>query len=133
MSQAKSIKPRLHGLDCLRGISALGVMVFHYASFYAGWPFAPSLLDKIGLYPVSVFYILSGLSLAIAYQDRLVRATDVLAFSVKRLFRIVPLWWLVAAGKETRCTLAVSPAQSGNSTRRDGLSPSGGEYGKSQT
>jgi len=87
---------RIDSLDYLRGIMALSVMIYHYTS----WSISPNelgsenLLGKLGIYAVSVFYILSGLSLSMVYNNRIHSKNDVASFFIKRLFRLFPLFWL---------------------------------------
>lgn len=85
---------RIPSLDYLRGTMAVSVMVYHYA-VWSGLEIANgSLLSKLGIYAVSIFYILSGLSLAIVYRGKISEGRDIGAFLIKRLFRIVPLFWI---------------------------------------
>jgi exopolysaccharide production protein ExoZ len=85
---------RLHGLDYLRGLAALGIMVYHYSSWSFGEQDANSFLGRIGIYGVAIFYILSGQTLAFVYSNTL-RAdwASVSDFYRKRAFRIFPLLW----------------------------------------
>tara|TARA_R110002073_G_scaffold325056_1_gene503573 strand:+ start:8679 stop:9716 length:1038 start_codon:yes stop_codon:yes gene_type:complete len=84
---------RVNSLDYLRGIMALGIMFYHYFS----WTFrsynSEDFLGRIGIYGVSIFYILSGLTLYIVYNKRL-ELKNVTSYLVKRFFRIFPLLWL---------------------------------------
>lgn len=86
---------RIESLDYLRGAMAVSVMLYHYI----GWSFetlgGETLLGKLGVYAVSIFYILSGLSLTIVYINRIENTSDILSFVIKRVFRIFPLFWLV--------------------------------------
>jgi len=83
---------RVESLDYLRGAMACAVMFFHYVS----WGFGPldndTVLGRLGIYAVSSFYVLSGLSLGLAYRDRLGSLKDLRGYAIKRLFRIVPLY-----------------------------------------
>ncbi|WP_323936221.1 acyltransferase family protein [Aeromonas caviae] len=86
---------RVESLDYLRGFMALAVMAYHYLSWSL---FEPSMggeyvLGKLGVYAVSTFYILSGLSLAIVYQGKIDSIVNVVSFYIKRVFRIFPLFW----------------------------------------
>lgn len=85
---------RLYSLDYLRGFSALGIMLYHYSS----WVYNSSelgFLKKVGIYGVSTFYILSGLTLYHVYFDKMKPTfSDVLTYWKKRLLRIFPLLWL---------------------------------------
>lgn len=85
---------RVESLDYLRGLMALAVMVYHYTAWTVGGLESESVLGRLGIYAVSVFYILSGLSLAIVYHGRVTQFGDVRNFMIKRVFRIFPLFWI---------------------------------------
>lgn len=72
---------------------ALGIMVYHYLSWSGIASDAGTFLGKIGVYGVSVFYVLSGLTLYIVYNERLL-LKNVGYYFIKRIFRIFPLLWL---------------------------------------
>lgn len=86
---------RLDTLDYLRGLAALGIMVYHLMS----WSFGPQPVDtflgRVGTYGVSVFYVLSGLTLQHVYASQMTNMRTVRQFFVRRVFRIFPLLWLV--------------------------------------
>lgn len=86
---------RVQSLDYLRGLMALAVMIYHYTSWSVGDLGSSSILGRLGIYAVSVFYILSGVSLAIVYSDGLRNGADVVDFGIRRLFRIFPLFYVV--------------------------------------
>ncbi len=88
---------RIESLDYLRGIMALSVMLFHYYSWAFGSLDASSLLSKLGIYAVSIFYILSGLSLSIVYVNRSANKFNCYEFLLKRIFRILPLFIVVVS------------------------------------
>lgn len=86
---------RLHNLDYLRGLAAFGIMIFHYLSWSIGEFDASSFMGRVGLYGVSIFYVLSGLTLFYVYQDKMKPdLADTLDFFKKRIFRILPLLWV---------------------------------------
>lgn len=85
---------RLDSLDWLRGICALGVMVYHLGSWCLGPWSSNGPMPKIGMYGVSLFFALSGLSMAMVYAQIQLNAKDILAFAIRRIFRIWPLLWL---------------------------------------
>jgi peptidoglycan/LPS O-acetylase OafA/YrhL len=75
-------KPRLtriHQLDAIRGLLAIGVMVYHVV------PGAPELLGTYGVY---LFFTLSGFALEHVYGGRL----EVGRFALARIARLAPLW-----------------------------------------
>lgn len=81
---------RLHSLDYLRGLAAVSIMLFHYFSFNYGELDSGSTLGRLGIYGVSIFYILSGLTLYWNYSKKF----HLKEFALKRIFRIFPLLWL---------------------------------------
>ena len=88
-------KPRLHGLDYLRGLSAFCIMLYHYSSWTWGTQEPSSFLGKIGVYGVSIFYILSGITLSYVYTSNTQLNIDtVILFFKKRFYRIFPLLWV---------------------------------------
>lgn len=87
---------RLHNLDYLRGLAAIGIMLFHYSSWTYGDYDADSFMGRLGLYGVSIFYVLSGLTLYYVYFKKMVPSwDDIRDFYIKRFFRIYPLLWAV--------------------------------------
>ncbi len=85
---------RIESLDYFRGLMALSVMFYHYTSWYSGGVEVDNLLGKLGVYAVAAFYILSGLSLALVYKNKITTKGAVFGFLIKRIFRIFPLFWL---------------------------------------
>ncbi|HKO80324.1 MAG TPA: acyltransferase, partial [Chitinophagaceae bacterium] len=86
---------RLHNLDYLRGLAAFGIMLFHYLSWSIGNYSAQTVVGKIGIYGVSIFYVLSGLTLYYVYHNKMSPSKkDISVFMKKRMFRIFPLLWL---------------------------------------
>lgn len=86
---------RLSSLDYLRGIAAVGILLFHFFSWSYGEYTSQFILSRFGLYGVSIFYILSGLTLSHVYGNKLVTKSEVGNFFIKRLARILPLLWLI--------------------------------------
>ena len=71
-------------------------MVYHYCSWSFGNFSAETFLGRLGIYGVSIFYVLSGLTLFYVYKDKMkANWSDVSSFFKKRVFRIFPLLWLV--------------------------------------
>jgi peptidoglycan/LPS O-acetylase OafA/YrhL len=86
---------RLHNLDYLRGFAAFGIMIYHYSSWTLGNFTADSFMGRLGVYGVSIFYVLSGLTLFYVYKNKMMPSIkDVIHFFRKRVFRIFPLLWL---------------------------------------
>ncbi len=69
---------------------ALSIMLYHIG----GKNDSATVLGKLGIYGVSIFFILSGLSMAIAYDRHIDGVRSAAVFLVRRLFRIWPLLWL---------------------------------------
>ena len=87
---------RLYWLDYLRGLAAFGIMIYHYLSWSIGEFSADTFMGRLGIYGVSIFYILSGLTLYHVYYDKMKPSKeDILSFIKKRVFRIFPLLWFV--------------------------------------
>lgn len=87
------MKDRIDYLDYLRGLMALGIMIYHYFSWVYGSYDSESFLGILGIYGVSTFYVLSGLTLYIVYNKSLTIHT-ISHFMIKRFFRIFPLLWI---------------------------------------
>jgi|JI10StandDraft_1071094.scaffolds.fasta_scaffold17815_8 exopolysaccharide production protein ExoZ len=86
---------RLHNLDYLRGLAAFGIMIFHFLTWTSGEFNSESFMGRLGLYGVSIFYVLSGLTLFYVYYDKMKPDwSDIKDFFIKRIFRIAPLLWL---------------------------------------
>ncbi len=96
MSVTSSITPkRVKTLDYLRGIMAACVMLYHFSIWTAGTLDVGTFLAKVGIYGVSIFYILSGLTLFLVYQSSFRGSwEEINSFAIKRIFRIFPLLWL---------------------------------------
>lgn len=87
---------RLYNLDYLRGLAAFGIMIYHYLSWTLGKYSADSFMGRLGIYGVSIFYVLSGLTLYYVYFDKMQPSKqELFLFFKKRIFRIFPLLWLV--------------------------------------
>lgn len=84
---------RINGLDYLRGLMALAVMGYHFTSWSSGVPQSDSLIGRLGVYAVSIFYIISGASLFIAYNRTKWNFSETGTFIIKRYLRIAPAFW----------------------------------------
>ena len=88
---------RLHNLDYLRGVAALGIMLYHYSSWTLGNWSSADFMGRVGVYGVSIFYILSGLTMGYVYLNKLeLSPNGLFAFFKKRFLRIYPLLWLAS-------------------------------------
>ncbi len=86
---------RLFSLDYLRGLAALSIMIYHFVSWSFGHLDASSTLGRLGIYGVSIFYVLSGLTLYLVYSKARLDSAQLKDFLIKRVARIFPLFWLV--------------------------------------
>lgn len=89
------MRKRVQSLDYLRGLMALGIMIYHYFLWSGGKFEADTILGRIGIYGVSVFYVLSGLTLYVVYNKLELKSIHL--YFIKRIFRIFPLLWLCIA------------------------------------
>lgn len=91
-------RPRLAGLDGIRGLAALFVVLHHsYLMAFPGFPVthAPVWTDFLlyGHFAVVVFIVLSGFSLAVSPARNGWRLDDKVKFARRRAWRILPPYW----------------------------------------
>lgn len=89
----QQIKHRYISLDYLRGILAISIMFYH---FLGGAHDFHHILGKLGAYAVSMFFVLSGLSLAVVYNS-LSSIKLAIRFYLLRFLRIMPLFFIVTS------------------------------------
>jgi peptidoglycan/LPS O-acetylase OafA/YrhL len=77
-----------HTLDALRGIAAIGVVVFHMQLAFA--PFAA----PGGYLAVDLFFMMSGVVISHAYEARFRAGMGTVDFMRARLIRLYPLYFL---------------------------------------
>lgn len=88
--------PRVGELDALRGLAALGVVAFHYTTFYQQ---EQGHLQPLGFgfpagnYGVHLFFLISGFVIFMTLE-RTRRAMD---FAVSRFSRLFPAYWAAMA------------------------------------
>lgn len=85
---------RLESLDWLRGLLALSIMLYHLTCWTAFEPDASEVMGRLGIYGVSMFFILSGLSMAEGYRRAITDLGSWGRFFLRRVFRIWPLLWM---------------------------------------
>lgn len=73
---------------------AISVMSYHLIIWLFFELNASTLIGRLGLYAVAVFFILSGLSMAIVYNTYIKNEKRAILFFVRRIFRIWPLLWI---------------------------------------
>lgn len=93
---------RFESLDWLRGLMAFAIMIYHLIAWKFAYPPSGNLLGNLGIYGVSIFFVLSGLSMAIVYNSYIKDYQTSFIFFIRRLFRLLPLLWvaifIVSAG-----------------------------------
>ena len=82
-------------LGWLRGLLAASITIYHLVGWEIAQQDASSVLGRLGAYGVSMFFILSGLSIALVYHRFMADRSSALRFFVRRIFRIWPLMWIV--------------------------------------
>lgn len=89
-------QPRLQTLDALRGVAALGVVLFHYLPYYGhlyghGAPLPEPLTGPLefGRYGVHLFFILSGFVIFMTLE----RTRTAGWFAMARASRLLPALW----------------------------------------
>lgn len=89
-----NMKHRIEPLDWLRGLLAVSIMSYHLLSWETGVRDASTTLGRLGIYGVSMFFILSGLSIALVYHRFIQERRGWSRFWIRRVFRIWPLLWI---------------------------------------
>jgi len=93
----KNKKIRIDSLDWLRGLMAILIMLYHFSNYAFFELDASSLLGKFSIYAVSIFFVISGLSIAVVYNSFINSIRSAWFFLVRRIFRIWPLLWACIA------------------------------------
>jgi peptidoglycan/LPS O-acetylase OafA/YrhL len=116
--EVEPTRTRLAGLDGVRGLAALFVVVNHIflrtfpgypadnAPFWAGW-------FIYGRFAVVVFIVLSGFSLALSPARRGWRLGSMSRFAYRRARRILPAYWAALAFSVAVALLIVPPPGQG--------------------
>src|SRR5581483_10140895 len=80
---------RFQGLDGLRGVCALTVVLYHCELL-----FAPGVIFCHGYLAVDLFFILSGFVIAANYEHRLASGLAATSFLAARIRRLGPVYWV---------------------------------------
>jgi peptidoglycan/LPS O-acetylase OafA/YrhL len=109
---------RVAGLDGIRGLAALFVVVNHvFLRAFPGYPVdrAPVWAGVFiyGRFAVVVFIVLSGFSLALAPARRGWRLDGIGRFAARRAWRILPPYWAALAFSLAVAWLVVPPPGQG--------------------
>ncbi|QLB21095.1 hypothetical protein A6B43_05955 [Vespertiliibacter pulmonis] len=89
---------RINSLDYLRGLSAFGIMIYHFILFSPIFHRfdVSGFIERVAIYGVSIFYILSGLTLYLVYKHyQFSTYSDYVLFFKKRIIRILPLFGII--------------------------------------
>lgn len=100
---------RIESLDWQRGLLAFAIMAYHLTSWEVHALDASTILGRLGIYGVSMFFVLSGLSMALVYHGYIRDAGSSLRFFVRRIARIWPLLWVTVAFATGTALLAGQP------------------------
>lgn len=85
---------RNQSLDLLRGVAILLVVLAHCSqAARSSIPGLTSFADEYGELGVQLFFIVSGYTMMLTFGDR-VDPAAIRAFYLRRVFRIVPLFWI---------------------------------------
>jgi len=85
----ENTRDRFAGLDLLRGIAAVAVLLMHCWTTPSSWPQAsPNLLPRAYL-AVDLFFVLSGFVITHAYGQRLGSAAELRRYCLARLIRLI--------------------------------------------
>ncbi len=89
------MRNRIESLDYLRGTLALSVLLYHFATWdqWRVGAFGHDVLQRLGIYAVCSFYVISGVSFGYVYRDLPLRLPEIRSFWIKRYFRLAPLYW----------------------------------------
>ena len=86
------LKLRFHGLDGLRGVCALTVMLYHSELL-----FNEGMIFSHGYLAVDMFFILSGFVISASYDARLDAGLTAWGFLTARIRRLAPVFWVGTA------------------------------------
>lgn len=87
LPSGRASESRVLSLDAMRGLLAVGVMVYHVLA----WSDV-ARLTALGTYAVYCFFVLSGFALEHVYGPRLRTAGALRAYAAARVARILPLY-----------------------------------------
>jgi len=84
---------RLAHMDALRGIAILGVIANHVGSFVGATGVVRSITD-LGANGVQLFFVVSAFTIFMTFdRSRERESAPIRNFFIRRLFRIVPVYW----------------------------------------
>jgi peptidoglycan/LPS O-acetylase OafA/YrhL len=96
LTSTREIRWHLGHLDALRGIAVLGVVMVHY-SLSINIGYRASVLAFTGQRGVQLFFMVSAFTLFMSYENRRDEHNPNLNFFLRRLFRILPMFYVATA------------------------------------
>lgn len=89
---------KFHGLDHLRSLAIIFVLLFHYRAFFPHPEWFPEVF-KFGWTGVDLFFVLSGFLIASQLFASIEEKGlfSIREFFIKRIFRILPIYYVVVA------------------------------------
>jgi peptidoglycan/LPS O-acetylase OafA/YrhL len=110
--------PILPGIQALRALAALMVVVHHAElSVLLGFGFSAKPLFLMGSAGVDVFFVISGFIMLVSSRRLFAAPRGPMTFVLRRLIRVVPLYWVVTSVYAAAFLLA--PAAIGRSVSTD--------------
>lgn len=90
-------KRRIESLQCLRGLAALAVVLFHLRGVEIKYLQGPMVLDALARYAdagVDLFFVVSGFVMTTIAAGRYAKVGESERFLVKRAWRVLPMYWI---------------------------------------
>lgn len=101
-----ALTTRFEGVQALRGVAALLVVATH-ATFYASERLDPAFdVWNYGTIGVEIFFVISGFVMVISVRGLIGQPDAWRFFMMRRLVRIVPMYWLATSVKVAALLLA---------------------------
>lgn len=85
---------RVAGLDSLRGVAILLVILFHTSIPFTSHVPGQRYLDVVENQGVQLFFLVSAYTMCVMWRSRSGEAQPALKFYIRRVCRIAPLYWL---------------------------------------
>jgi exopolysaccharide production protein ExoZ len=94
--------PKIESVQILRALAAGGVVWFHAAALLGTPPGTTLDWSQLGSAGVDLFFVVSGFIMWVTAIDR---DASIKQFAIKRIVRIVPLYWLITSVVLAICTI----------------------------
>lgn len=95
-THSRAAHPYFEGVQALRGLAALLVVLFHLVDAEQIYGKGPMLLDgiaRLGFVGVDVFFVISGFVMMTIARNRFGQPAEARIFLMRRAVRILPLYW----------------------------------------